>query len=185
MDPSGSPDADAVSFYNELGRRFGVGSNVMLTPFVGVSVASAELDNFTERDPQNTGTALKVFSNDANSVASILGLRLSGSWGAFLSQVAMGWEHEFEDTIHTINAAFAAAPSGSNFRVIGADLEEDAVVVDAGISYALSPSSDLSVRYVGRFLEDYDTGSVMGRWTYKFGAAPVAVPTSRASPPLK
>jgi trimeric autotransporter adhesin len=186
VDPNGSPDADAVSFYNEMGRRFGVGSNVMLTPFVGVSVASAELDSFTERDPQNTGTALKVFGNDANSVASILGLRLSSSWGGFMSQLAMGWEHEFEDTFHTLNAAFAAAPSGSNFRVIAADLKDDAFVVDAGVSYTLSHSSDLSVRYVGRFLEDYDAGSVMGRWTYKFGAAPLGTPPSPpARPPLK
>ena len=59
-------------------------------------------------------------------------------------------------------------------------------MVDAGVSYTLGPSSDLSVRYVGRFLEDYDAGSVMGRWTYKFGAAPVAMPpTPPASPPLK
>jgi uncharacterized protein with beta-barrel porin domain len=186
VDPSGSPDADAVTFYNELGRRFGVGNNVMLTPFVGVSIARADLDSFTERDPQNTGAALKVFGNDANSVASILGLRLSRSWGAFLSEVAMGWEHEFEDTIHTLNAAFAAAPSGSDFKVIGADLEEDAFVLDAGVSYTLGPSSDLSVRYVGRFLEDYDAGSVMGRWTYKFGAAPISMlPTPPASAPFK
>ena len=32
------------------------------------------------------------------------------------------------------------------------------------------------MRYVGRFLDDYDAQSVMGRWTYKFGVAPVAAP---------
>ena len=89
----------------------------MLTPFVGITVASAELGSFTERDPKHTGIALRVSSNDENSVASVLGLRLSGSWGAFMSQLAMGWEHEFEDTFQTVNATFASAPSGSNFRV--------------------------------------------------------------------
>jgi len=49
-------------------------------------------------------------------------------------------------------------------------------VVDAGTSYTVGPASDLSVRYVGRFLDDFDSQSVMGRWTYKFGAAPVAAP---------
>ena len=179
---NGSPDADAVSFYNELGGRIRVGPNVTLTPFLGIIIASADLDSFTERDPQKTGTALRVSHSDANSVASILGVRFNNSWGAFKSEVALGWEHEFDDTFQTVDASFAAAPSGSNFKVIGADLGDDALAVDVGTSYTLGPSSDLSVRYVGRFLEDYDAQSVMGRWTYKFGAAPVvAVP----NPPLK
>jgi uncharacterized protein with beta-barrel porin domain len=72
--------------------------------------------------------------------------------------------------------SFAGAPSGSNFKVIGSDLGDDALVVDAGTSYTVGPANDISVRYVGRFLDDYDAQSVMGRWTYKLGAAPVAAP---------
>ena len=176
VDPSGSPDADAVSFYNEAGRRFAVGSNVTLTPFAGITVAHAELDGFTENDRQNTGAALKISGSDADSVASILGLRFNGSWGAFKPQVAVGWEHEFDDTSQIVKVSFAGAPSGSNFKVIGTDLGDDALVVDAGAAYTVGPASDISVRYVGRFLDDYDAQSVMGRWTYKFGAAPVAAP---------
>jgi len=176
VDPSGSPDADAVSFYNEAGRRFAVGSNVTVTPFAGLTIAHAELDGFTENDRQNTGAALKISGSDADSVASILGLRFNGSWGAFKPQVAVGWEHEFDDTSQVVKVSFAGAPSGSNFKVTGSDLGDDALVVDAGTSYTVGPASDLSVRYVGRFLDDYDSQSVMGRWTYKFGAAPVAAP---------
>ena len=109
-------------------------------------------------------------------MASILGLRFNGSWGPFKPQVALGWEHEFDDTFQTVNVSLASAPSGSKFRVIGTDLGEDALVVDAGASYAVGAANDFSVRYVGRFLEEYDAQSVMGRWTYKFGAAPVAAP---------
>jgi trimeric autotransporter adhesin len=176
VDPSGSPDADVVSFYNEAGRRFGVWTNVTLTPFAGITVAHADPDSFTENDKNNTGIALKVSGDDADSVASILGLRFNGSWGPFKPQVALGWEHEFDDTFQTVNVSFADAPSGSKFRVIGTDLGEDTLVIDAGASYAVGAASDVSVRYVGRFLDDYDAQSVMGRWTYKFGAAPIAAP---------
>ena len=176
VDPSGSPDANVVSFYNEAGRRFGVWTNVTLTPFAGITVAHAELDSFTENDKNNTGIGLKVSGDDADSVASILGLRFNGSWGPFKPQVALGWEHEFHDTFQTVNVSFVSAPSGSKFRVIGTDLGEDALVVDAGASYAVGAANDFSVRYVGRFLEEYDAQSVMGRWTYKFGAAPLAAP---------
>src|SRR5262249_27039710 len=58
----------------------------------------------------------------------------------------------------------------------------DGVYVDAGLAYALGPSSDLSVRYIGQFLEDYDSNSVMGRFTWKFGAAPAAAPAPRYVP---
>jgi outer membrane autotransporter protein len=182
VDPSGNPDSDAVAFYNEVGRRFGVGTGMTLTPFFGISVADAEFDNFTENDPHKTGAALRVSLDDANSVASLVGVRFNGTWGAFRPQVALGWEHEFGDTFQTVNLSFADAPSGSNFRVIGTDLGEDALVVDAGASYALGAASDLSVRYIGRFLEDYDAQSVMGRWTYKWGAVPVAAPPPQAVP---
>ena len=179
VDPNGSPDSNAVSFYDELGRRFGVWTGVTLTPFAGVTVSHAELDGFTEND-HNSGAALKVAGSDGDSVASLLGLRFSGEWwGVFKPQVALAWEHEFDDTFQTINASFAGAPSGSNFKVRGTDLGEETFVVDAGVSYALGLNNDLSFRYVGRFLDDYDAQSVMGRWTYKWGGAPVAV----AAPP--
>jgi len=32
------------------------------------------------------------------------------------------------------------------------------------------------VRYFGRWLSDYDAQSIMGRFTYKFGAAPAPAP---------
>ena len=183
VDPSGSPDADVVSFYNELGRRFAIGGNSLLTLFVGISIGDAEIDGFTERDPNKTGAALKVSSSDASSVATILGGRYNGAWGAFRPELAVGWEHEFEDTTQTVSATFADAPSGAKFKVISSDLGEDSLVVDAGAAYLLGPSSDISVRYVGRWLSDYDSQSIMGRYTYKFGAAPAPLPP--APEPLK
>ena len=102
---------------------------------------------------------------------------MSGEWwGAFKPQVALAWEHEFDDTFQTVSASFAGAPSGSNFKVRGTELGQDTFVVDAGATYEVNANNDFSVRYVGRFLDDYDANSVMGRWTYKWGAAPVPAP---------
>jgi len=182
VDPSGSPDADVVDFYNEVGRRFAVGASSMLTPYFGITVAHAELDGFTEKDPYGTGAALKVAGSDADSVATALGLRYNGTFGAFKPQVAVAWEHEFEDTFQTVTMSFADAPAGSNFKAIGTDLDEDSILVEAGGAYALNDSSDFSVRYFGRWLSDYDAQSVMGRYTYKFGAAPAP---ALAPEPLK
>ena len=176
VDPGGSPDADMVAFYNETGWRFQVGSNSLLTPFFGIGVGNGELDGFTENDPNGTGVALRVAGSDGDTVATTLGLRYNGEWGAFRPQVAVAWEHEFEDTFQTVKMSFASAPSGSGFRVVGTDLDEDSLLVEAGGAYAVNDSSDLSVRYVGRWLSDYEAQSVMGRFTYKFGAAPAPAP---------
>jgi outer membrane autotransporter protein len=185
LDPNGSPDSDVVSFYNEAGRRFGWWTGATVTPFAGIRIAHAELDGFTESDPQKTGAALAVSGSDADSVASVLGVRFNGTWGAVRPQAAVGWEHEFEDTFQTVNASLVGAPSGTKFKVRGTDLDEDSLLVEAGGSYLIGPSSDFSLRYVGRWLSDYDSQSIMGRFTWKWGAAPVveAAPVTRE--PLK
>jgi len=164
----GDQDSDVVSFYDEAGRRFAIGPNVTITPFAGVTIANAQLDGFTETDPANSGAALKISDSDGDSLVSTVGLRFNGAWGAFSPHAAVAWEHEFDDTFQTVHARFASSTSNSKFKVIGTDLGDDAVVVDAGASYALGPQNDLSVRYIGRFLSDYDSNSVSGRWTYKF-----------------
>jgi uncharacterized protein with beta-barrel porin domain len=186
VDPSGSPDANAVSFYDEAGRRFAISSNATLTPFVGVTVGGATLESFTENDPGNTGAALRISSSDAESVQSMVGLRYNGTWGAFHPQVAVAWGHEFDDTFQTVNASFAEAPSGAKFKVISTDLGADSAVVDAGLSYNFGPLNEFSVRYVGDFQQDYNSNAVMGRWTYKWGGAPVAAaPAPIVNTPLK
>ena len=180
VDPSGQISPEVVSFYNEAGRRFWVGPNVAATPFVGVSVTEGDLGGFTERDPNNTGAALRVGSNDDTQTATLVGARFNGIWGYFRPEVAVAWQHYYDTTVD-VKASFAGA-HGSNFTVRSSDIGNDGVYVDAGLGYALGPSSDLSVRYTGQFLDNYDSNSVMGRFTWKFGAAPVVVPAPKYVP---
>ncbi|MCP4211081.1 MAG: autotransporter outer membrane beta-barrel domain-containing protein, partial [Halieaceae bacterium] len=180
--PEGRFDADVVSFYNELGRRFAVGGTSQLTPFLGVNVGDAQMDGFTERDPRRTGAALNIASSNADSLSTVVGLRYNGVWGALRPQVAVGWEHEFEDTAHSVKMNFVDSPSKKKFPVTGSDLDADSLFVDAGGAYLLGTSSDLSFRYVSRWQSEYDSQSVMGRYTYKFAGAAEALPVTQ---PLK
>jgi uncharacterized protein with beta-barrel porin domain len=174
-----------VSFYNETGRRFAVGAGTLLTPFLGVNVAHAELDGITESDPGHSGAALRTSGSSGDSVSTLLGLRYNGAWGAWRPQVAVGWQHEYDDTFQTVNASFADAPSGSNFQVVGTDLGRDAVVVDVGTTYLINASSDFSVRYYSTWLDRYDAQSVMGRFTWKFGGVAHAPAPAPDYKPLK
>src|SRR5262249_31773852 len=152
VDPSGHTSPDVVSFYNEAGRRFWVDPNVALTPFIGASVTSGNLGTFTETDPNHTGIALRIGSSDQTQTATLFGARFNGTWGYFRPEVAVAWEHYFDTTVD-MNASFAGA-HGSNFTVTSSDIGSDGVFVDAGLAYALGPSSELSVRYIGQFLEN-------------------------------
>jgi uncharacterized protein with beta-barrel porin domain len=102
-------------------------------------------------------------------------VRWNGNYGAFHPHVAVAWEHEFKDTVQTVNASFAEAP-GSNFKVVSTELDEDSFVLDAGFNYDFDAASYFTLRYYGRFQSDYDSSYLLGRFTYKFGAAPAPAP---------
>jgi hypothetical protein len=66
LDPSGSPDTDAVEFYNEVGRRFWLGTSspdALLWHHRG----PCHTDGFTEKDLFKTGTALNKNEVEGNS----------------------------------------------------------------------------------------------------------------------
>lgn len=168
VDPSAKFDPSVVSYYGEAGKRFAMQSGLVATPFVGLGIAGAEIGTFTEKDPHGTGAGLKVRGTDANSVASTLGVRVNGKWGAFTPEMSLAWRHEFADTTQTVQSSFAGAPKGANFNVISSDPGADALLLGIGGTYSVNGSNDLTIGYDGTFLNGYSSHEVVARWTYKF-----------------
>ena len=141
IDPSGDPSSDTLSFYGETGYRWGIWDTASITPFLGLSVATATLDGFTEKDPFGTGAALKIHSSDGDSVATRLGARFMGNWvmgsGSFIPELSVAWEHEFDDTTQEVDMSFAEGPQGADFTVVSAETARDSVVLEAGAKYAI------------------------------------------------
>ncbi|WP_421726226.1 autotransporter outer membrane beta-barrel domain-containing protein [Bauldia sp.] len=168
VDPDGNFDASVVSAYGEVGHRFDVMNNTMLTPFLGLGLASADIDTFTEKDPNGTGAALKVRGTDASSFASTLGVRVNGKWGALTPELSLAWRHEFDQTTQKVHTGFASAPGNATFDVISSDPGADALLVGVGGTYQVNGSSDVMLRYDGTFMSGYDSQNVTARWTSKF-----------------
>jgi len=172
IDPSGDPSSDTWSFYGETGYRFGITDSANLTPFAGLNLATASLDGFTEDDPQRTGAALEVHDADADSVASVLGVRLDADLamgsGVFTPVVSVAWMHEFGDTVQKVDMSFAGAPSGADFTVESSEVARDSVLVDAGAKFAMDENFDFGLFYNGQFNEDYSSNAVTARIGYKF-----------------
>jgi trimeric autotransporter adhesin len=168
VDPTGSPDADVVSFYGEAGYHWYVNPTTAVTPLVGLTVAHGWLNGFTEND-DGTGAALNVSNSNGTSVASRLGVRFSTVWwGAWRPEAMIAWQHEFGDTAQTVNESFADAPAGANFSVLSSNTERDWAVAEAGVSYFFNPNNKFSLLYNGFFNQDYTSNSVVGRWTTKW-----------------
>jgi uncharacterized protein with beta-barrel porin domain len=165
---TGDYDTNVVSYYGEVGRRFQLMQNVGATPFLGLGLASAGIDSFTEKDPHGTGAALHVRGTDSNSVASTLGFRVNGYWGGFRPELTLAWQHEFADARQTVDLSYSEAPKGANFSVVSSDPGSDAFIVGLGGSYAVGPSSAISVRYDGTFWSGYSSQELSARWTSKF-----------------
>lgn len=165
---TGEYDTNVVSYYGEAGRRFQLMDNVGATPFLGLGLASAGIDSFTEKDPNGTGAALQIRGTDSSSVASTLGFRVNGHWGGFRPELTLAWQHEFGDARQTVDMSYAEAPKGANFSVVSSDPGSDALIVGLGASYAVAPSSAISLRYDGTFWSGYSSQELSARWTSKF-----------------
>ena len=172
VDPAGDPDSNVLSFYGEAGYRWEFATNSTVTPFVGVNVAHAEIDGFTERDPQDTNWHLRVRDAEGDSVATLLGARFNGNWdmggGIFRPEVMVAWQHEFEDTVQSVDMAFVEAPNGGNFTAFSAETNENSLVVGVGGTFAVTNALEFGIKYDGLFNQDYNSQSVIGRVGYKF-----------------
>jgi outer membrane autotransporter protein len=170
IDPSGDPSSNTFAFYGETGYRFDIGAG-NITPFAGLNLATATLESFTEDDPENTGAALEIHDSDANSIASVLGVRFDADMamgsGIFTPTVSVAWMHEFGDTPE-VDMSFASAPSGADFTVVASEVARDSILIDAGAKFTLGDSVDFGVYYNGQFNEDYSSNAITARLGYKF-----------------
>jgi subtilase-type serine protease len=172
VDPSSDQaDSSVLDFYGEAGYRWEFSPNYTLTPFVGVDVGHAELDSFSEKDPHDTGWALKVDDSDADSVETLVGGRFGGFWdmagGVFRPEFMVAWAHEFEDPAE-VDVAFRDAPRGASFSVEATDVAQDSIVAQVGGTFDVTSQLQFGIKWDGRFNQDYDSQSVIGRLEYKF-----------------
>ena len=172
IDPDGDPDSSVLSFYGETGYRLAIGDETVLTPYLGLSVADADLDGFTENDPLATGGALRVHSADGDLLASVVGLRLGGDWamgeGMFHPVLSVAWMHEFDDTRQSVDMTFDAAPPGADFTVVSAKTSRDSLRVGAGGTFDVGETVDFGLKYDGLFNSDYQSHSLIGSVNFKF-----------------
>lgn len=134
--------------FGEIGYDVEVGAYAF-EPFAGLAYVNLSGTSFTE---SGGAAALSVSTGGMDTVYSTLGLRAATTLqlgGRTLTPHAtVGWQHAFGDTTQVSTMQFFGGPTP--FSVSGAPIAEDAVLLGAGLTYALSDKAQLGASYSGQ-----------------------------------
>jgi len=163
---SASFDSNAAQVFGEVGYRFGFGG-VSLEPFAGLSHLHVASDAYAE---EGGLAALTGQGRDFAVTASTLGLRAAltlpvGS-GAVSAKGMLGWRHGFGDLVPVTVHRFVAGDTP--FAVSGAPLDRDALVVEAGLDWAVTPLLTVGVKYDGQIGNRDQEHAVRGQASLRF-----------------
>jgi len=163
---SASFDSNAAQVFGEVGYRFGFGG-VSLEPFAGLSHLHVSSDAYAE---EGGLAALTGQGRDFAVTASTLGLRAAltlpvGS-GAVSATGMLGWRHGFGDLVPVTVHRFVAGDTP--FAVSGAPLDRDALVVEAGLDWAVTPLLTVGVKYDGQIGNRDQEHALRGQASLRF-----------------
>ncbi len=149
-DLSADYDAGTAQVFGELGYRIDM-KPVAFEPFANLAYVNFRNDSFNE---SGGAAALTGSSNTTDATFTTLGVRASTDF--VLGNVAatargmLGWQHAFGDTPEA-TLAFAGT---DGFGISGAPIAEDALALEAGLDFRLSPKTTLGVSYNGQLASD-------------------------------
>jgi len=163
----GEYDANSQQAFAELGYRFG-GADLRVEPFTGLGYERYHRDAFTERGGE---AALAVDSQTHGNLNSTFGLRAS-SITTFDNKMSLsphlsaGWKHLYGDVGSTTQQKFTV--SERSFKVQGAALDRDSLLLEAGLDLKLSPGQNLGLGYTGEVSSNQRKHGVTGHWRLTF-----------------
>lgn len=125
---------------------------VSVEPFAAIRYALLSTDSFQETGAG--GYDLIVAGQDATSLTSSLGARISGAWTGggirYVPSLEMSWRHEYLDDRQTILAAFEEDPT-TRFQIVSSSLAADSAVVRARFGAELNPGLMVYLDYNGLY----------------------------------
>jgi outer membrane autotransporter protein len=143
----GSYNGDTVSAFGELAYRVDVGSSAF-EPFAAISHTYNRTSAFTESGGL---AALTVEGNTMNTTGSTIGVRAATTFDLgqtlVVARGTLGWMHSFGDVNPISTARFA---TGEAFSVSGTPIDRNALLIEAGMDFALSRHSTLGIGYNGQ-----------------------------------
>ncbi len=163
---SGGYSNGSFQLFGELGYDMSLGAYAF-EPFVGIAYLSIDGASFRET---GGSAALWVNTDSMSTTYTTLGVRAATTldvYGhALTPSMTLGWQHAFGDTSPT--AAMLFSGGTVPFQVAGAPVAEDALLVEAGLGYALSGAAALAVTYSGQLATGASQNAFNAQFSLKF-----------------
>jgi len=163
----GDYDANSQQAFAELGYTFG-GTGLNVEPFAGLGYERYHRDRFKENGGE---AALDVSAQTHGNLNSTFGLRVRASGNldnkmSLTPRLSAGWKHLYGDVDSTTRQKLAV--TDRVFKVKGAALDRDSLLLEAGLDLNLSSSQSLGVGYTGEVGGNSRNHGVMGQWRLTF-----------------
>lgn len=135
-------DADGDVQWGSLNGGFDIDRGAWnFGPYAGITMTSASVDGFTERDLNNSGLAMSFDKTDSDSLLGHAGFRASyvgsSSFGIVMPQLRLEFLHEFEDDSDDAIARFVLDGTGTEYELIGDDSDKDSINAGFSIAFVL------------------------------------------------
>jgi hypothetical protein len=180
------PDVDMYTFGLHGGLRLKTGTASLLIPYVNYDYTHAELGGFAEHGLD--GADLTVFGGHDKHSWLTGGVKWTGSIGAVVPSIDVGYRHMFGSRRAAFDAAFLG-DKATEFNIISATQKPNAVLAGASIGGRVG-RVDVRIAYEGAFNSSYQEHSgllkavlPLGGHVMPLAARSVTTPPAPLPPP--
>lgn len=162
----GGASLGTTQVFGELGYNLAMGA-AAIEPFAGLAYVNMSGATLTE---SGGAAALSVSTGGMDTLYSTLGVRLATSvslgGSTLMPRLMFGWQHAFGDTTPTATLQLPAG--GTPFGVSGVPIAEDALLLEAGLSYALSDKAAFGAAYTSQLAGTASQNAFTAQFSLKF-----------------
>ncbi len=138
--------ADSVQVSGEVGYTFRLSDRVTLEPFVGLAHVHVSSHDVVENaSPFRATGEVASFDTTYSTLGARLVATMPTSAGTVTFKGMLGWRHAFGDVAP--EARFTVDGFPTPFLVVGAPIDRDSLVVEAGLNWQVSETVTVGLMY--------------------------------------
>lgn len=161
-------DTQTGQVFGEIGYLIPLG-DASIEPFGNLTYIKVDREAYVE-----TGgpSALEVAATEESALLSTLGVNFSAAMATsgdttIRATGRLGWQHAFDAAAPEQDLAFASG-LGSPFTVRGLALDQDSLIVEAGLQAQLSARAAISLSYGGQFSDESQSHAAAAQLVVNF-----------------
>jgi subtilase-type serine protease len=163
-------DHDGNVWFAALGGGYTVPWNTWMLQFFG-SLEYGRLDEESFEESGAGAISLRTDDRQTEYLVSELGLCLSRAFstqnGIVIPEISVGWKYDYDIDDQIVTTSFVGSP-GAAFSIEGQDIDRNAVIFCAGLTFQNKGGFGTSIRYNGELRDDYSAHGIIGEIMYRF-----------------